>query len=114
MTFCRATMRSGFEIVAEKTQLEELIRNVDVVVTAEGSLDRQTLEGKAPAGVAQLSRKHRKRVFAIAGRSSRDTKVESLFEEVFSLSRDSISETESIKRAPELLRKRARELAKLL
>ena len=114
MTFCRATMRSGFEIVAEKIQLEQLIRKVDVVVTGEGSLDRQTLEGKAPAGVARLSRKHGKRVFAIAGESSRDTKVGSLFEEVFSLRRDSVSKAESIKRAPALLRERARELAKLL
>ena len=67
MTFCGATMRSGFEVVAEKIHLEQMIRNVDVVVTGEGSLDRQTLSGKAPAGVARLSRKLGKRVFAIAG-----------------------------------------------
>ena len=114
MTFCRATMRSGFEIVAETIQLEKLIRNVDVVVTGEGSLDLQTLEGKAPGGVAQLSGKLGKRIFAITGLSSRDAKVEGLFDEVLSLTRDSISEAESIKRAPELLRKRARELADLL
>ena len=83
MTFCHATMRSGFEVVAEKIGLEELIRNVDVVVTGEGSLDRQTLEGKVPVGVANLSRKLGKRVFAITGRSSGDAKVESLFDEVF-------------------------------
>ena len=114
MTFCRATMRSGFEVVAETIQLEELIRNVDVVVTGEGSLDLQTLEGKAPGGVALLSGKLGKRIFAITGLSSRDATVEGLFDEVLPLTRDSISEAESIKRAPELLRKRARELADLL
>lgn len=114
MTFCGATMRSGFEVVAEKIQLEKMIRNVDVIVTGEGNLDRQTLEGKAPAGVARLARKLGKRVFAIAGRSSGDAEVESLFDEVFSLMRDSVSESESTKRAPELLRERARELANLL
>lgn len=114
LTFCGATMRSGFQVVAEKIQLEAMIRNVDVVVTGEGSLDRQTLNGKAPAGVAQLSCNLGKRVFAIAGLSSRDAKVEGPFDGVFSLMRDSMSEAESIRRAPELLRQRARELANLL
>ena len=114
MTFCGATMRSGFEVVAEKIHLEETIKNVDVVVTGEGSLDRQTLEGKAPYGVANLARKLGKRVFAIVGHSSSDAEVENSFDKVFSLMRDSMSEAESIKRAPELLRQRARELADLL
>jgi glycerate 2-kinase len=114
MTFCHATMRSGFEVVAEKIQLEESIRNADIVITGEGSLDLQTLEGKVPSGIAKLARKRNKRVFAITGKSSRDPKVEGLFDEVFPLMRDSISEGESIKRAPELLRRRARELADLL
>jgi glycerate kinase len=114
MTFCGATMRSGFEVVAEKIHLDQMIRNADVVVTGEGSLDLQTLEGKAPAGVARLACKLGKRVFAIAGCSSGDAKVEGSFEEAFSLMRDSMSEDESIKRAPELLRQRARELGSML
>jgi glycerate kinase len=114
MTFCGATMRSGFEVVAEKIQLEKKIRKADIVVTGEGSLDFQTLEGKAPAGVARLACKLGKRVFAIAGYSSGDETVEGSFEEAFSLMRDSMSEDESIKRAPELLRQRARELAAML
>jgi glycerate 2-kinase len=114
MTFCRAAMRSGFDVVAEKIQLEELIRNVDVVITGEGSLDRQTIEGKAPAGVAKLARKHGKRVFAIAGQTSSDIRIESLFEKVISLKRDAMTDAESIGCARELLRKRARELATLL
>ncbi len=114
MTFCGATMRSGFEVVAEKIQLEQMIQKVDVVVTGEGSLDFQTLEGKAPAGVARMACKLGKRVFAIAGWSSGDARVEGSFEEAFSLMRDSMTEDESIKRAPELLRQRARELAAML
>ena len=114
MTFCGATMRSGFEVVAEKIHLEEIIRNVDVVVTGEGSLDRQTLSGKAPIGVAQLARKLGKRVFAIVGCASGGAEVENLFDGILPLMRDSISEDESIKRASELLRERARELGNKL
>ena len=114
MTFCSATMRPGFDVVAESIHLERSIVDADVVVTGEGSLDRQTLEGKAPAGVAKLARKNGKRVFAIVGRSSREGEVESLFEKVFALNDGSMSDADSIKRAPELLRQRARKLAGLL
>jgi len=39
---------------AIETQLEEYIKDADLVVTGEGRLDRQTAMGKAPIGVAKL------------------------------------------------------------
>jgi glycerate kinase len=114
MTFCLATMRSGFGVVAEKIQLEKSIRAADIVVTGEGRLDRQTLAGKVPAGVSRLARKNGKRVFAIVGRSSGDREVESSFKRVFTLFNKSKTEAECIQRAPELLRARAKELARYL
>ena len=38
------------------------------MITSEGSLDLQTLAGKAPAGVAAAARAHRVPVIAVAGR----------------------------------------------
>ena len=43
------------------------IVDADLVVTGEGRLDAQTLMGKTPAGVAQLAKKYRKQVIAVAG-----------------------------------------------
>ncbi|MFZ3376802.1 MAG: glycerate kinase [Chthoniobacterales bacterium] len=114
MSFCSAVMRPGFEVVAESVGLESKMEDVDVVITGEGSLDRQTLEGKTPAGVAQLARKLGKRVFAIVGRASEDRQVRELFDEVYVTTRPGMSEKESIADAAELLRDRARELAKSL
>ena len=57
MSFCGAKIRPGFEVVAESADLESKIKDVDLVITGEGSLDRQTLEGKTPAGIARLARK---------------------------------------------------------
>jgi glycerate 2-kinase len=114
MSFCSAVMKPGFEVVAESVGLESKMKDVDVVITGEGSLDRQTLEGKTPAGVAQLARKLGKRVFAIVGRASDDRQVRELFDEVYVTTRPGMSEKESIARAAELLRDRARELAKSL
>src|SRR5438093_268750 len=46
LSFCRATIRPGFQVVAEAVGLELKMKDVDVVITGEGSLDRQKLEGK--------------------------------------------------------------------
>jgi glycerate kinase len=114
MSFCRATIRPGFDVVAEAVGLESKMKEVDVVFTGEGSLDRQTLEGKTPAGVARLARKLGKKVFAIAGRTDRNPKVCELFDEVSELARRGMSEKEQMKRAGELLREKAHEIAKSL
>jgi glycerate kinase len=112
MSFCSATIRPGFDVVAEAVGLESKIKGVDVVITGEGSLDRQTLEGKTPAGVARLARKLGKKVFAIAGRYDGNQHVQELFDEVYQLARSGMSEKEQMKRAPELLREKAHELAR--
>jgi len=114
MSFCGARIRQGFDVVAEAVRLESKIKDVDLVITGEGSLDRQTLEGKTPAGVARLARKLGKRVFAIAGRRDENRQVRELFDEVYELAEPGMSERENIKRAAELLRERAQELAKAL
>ena len=64
MTFCKANLESGFHCIATALGAEEKIAAADLVVTAEGSLDAQTLEGKTPHGVSQLARKHSKPVYA--------------------------------------------------
>jgi glycerate kinase len=114
MSFCSATIRPGFDVVAEAVGLESKMKEVDVVITGEGSLDRQTLEGKTPAGVARLARKLGKKVFAIAGRTDRNRRVHELFDEVYELARPGMSEKEQMKHAGELLRETAQKLAKRL
>jgi glycerate kinase len=114
MSFCGATIRSGFDAVAESVGLESKMKEVDLVITGEGSLDRQTLEGKTPAGVARLARKLGKRVYAMVGRATKDAEVRKLFDGVFQNARAGMSDEENMKKAAELLRENARQLAKLL
>jgi glycerate kinase len=114
MSFCGAAIRPGFDVVAEAVGLESKMKEVDIVITGEGSLDRQTLEGKTPAGVARLARKLGKKVFAIVGRYDGNRQVHELFDEIYQLARSGMSEKEQMKRARELLREKARELAKNL
>jgi glycerate kinase len=114
MSFCAAIIRPGFDVVAEAVGLESKMKDVDVVITGEGSLDRQTLQGKTPAGVARLARKLGKKVLAIAGRHDGDRQVRELFDEVYELARPGMTEKEQMKHAGELLREKARDLAKSL
>ena len=114
MSFCGATIRPGFDVVAESISLEAKMKDVDLVITGEGSLDRQTLEGKTPAGVARLARKLGKRVFAIVGRATEDRQARELFDGVYQNARTGMSEEENMKKAADLLRENARELANSL
>ncbi len=107
LTFCTARIRSGFEVVAEATELRARIERTDIVITGEGKLDRQTLTGKGPAGLAQLARSLGKPVFAIVGQVEEDAEVRELFDGVLTLrgTRPDHSDT------AEMLEVRARELA---
>ena len=111
MSFCGAKIQPGFEVVAEAVDLEPKMKDVDLVITGEGSLDRQTLEGKTPAGVARLARKLGKPVFAIVGRASEDRELREIFDGIYQNTRPGMSQQENMKRGAELLRENARELA---
>jgi glycerate kinase len=67
IAFTNARLMNGFQLIAGTLQLEERIAGADIIITAEGRLDAQTLNGKAPFGVAQLAKKYNKAVFGVAG-----------------------------------------------
>ncbi|MDQ6625002.1 MAG: glycerate kinase [Verrucomicrobiota bacterium] len=110
-SFCGAELRAGFDVVAEAIGLAAMVDNADVVITGEGRLDAQTLEGKAPAGVARLARAAGKRVFAIVGRVVAGAEI---FDDVFSLVNTGTSEADALKYTAELLRIRAAGLGRTI
>lgn len=73
LTFTNAVLESGIKIVLEETRLEEYIKDADIVITGEGRLDSQTAMGKAPIGVAEIAKKHNKKVLAFSGSVSEDS-----------------------------------------
>ena len=111
MSFCGAAIRSGFDIVAEMLDLATVVKRADAVITGEGSLDNQTLEGKAPAGVAKFARDFGKPVFAIVGSAPERDTARDIFDGVYVLARPPVTREESMKEAGWLLQKRAAELA---
>ncbi|RCW46706.1 glycerate kinase [Halopolyspora algeriensis] len=63
-----ARRRAGVDMVLELVGFEEQLEGARLVVTGEGSLDEQTLHGKAPAGVAERAVAAGVPVVAVAGR----------------------------------------------
>ena len=71
-----ARLVGGFELVAEQLELEERIATADVVVTGEGHLDAQSLEGKVVGGVCELAADRGRPVLVIVGGADDDVAAE--------------------------------------
>ncbi|WP_414940934.1 glycerate kinase [Amycolatopsis sp. cmx-11-51] len=67
-----ATVESGFQLIAGLTGVADAIERADLVITGEGSLDEQSLDGKAPAGIAARAREHAVPLMVLAGRIQLD------------------------------------------
>lgn len=67
VAFLGAELKPGMDIVIEATGLEERVRKADLVITGEGAIDAQTINGKVPVGVARVAKKYSLPVIGIAG-----------------------------------------------
>lgn len=65
--FLGANLFSGFSYLASLINLEDKIKNSDIVITGEGKLDLQTLMGKGVFELAKLAKKHKKMVVVLCG-----------------------------------------------
>jgi glycerate 2-kinase len=72
VVFLGARIRSGIDYLLDLLQVRAAVQGARLVVTGEGSLDDQTLRGKAPAGVAAAARAAGATCVAVAGRSTLD------------------------------------------
>jgi glycerate kinase len=70
LLFLGARMRPGIELLLELASFGSRLDGARLVITGEGSLDAQTLHGKAPVGVARAAAAHDPAipVVAVAGR----------------------------------------------
>jgi len=66
--FLNATIINGIDYFLEITNFDTALAKADVVITAEGSIDEQTLQGKGPFGVAKYAKNKNLPVIAMAGK----------------------------------------------
>jgi glycerate kinase len=72
MVFLGGRLRPGSEIVTDAVGLARALEDADLVVTGEGRVDGQTVQGKTPVGVARVAQRCGKPVIAIGGCLGRD------------------------------------------
>jgi glycerate kinase len=70
VAFLNAEIRPGTEVLMEAVVFDELLKDVDLVITGEGKIDAQTLHGKVVSGVAKRAKQAgAPEVIALCGRS---------------------------------------------
>ncbi|MBI4560373.1 MAG: glycerate kinase [Candidatus Hydrogenedentes bacterium] len=105
VAFAGARLRNGTELVAEASLLEERMRGANLVFTGEGQLDRLTLHGKTPMGVAQIAKSLGLPVIAITGslgEGYRDVYAKGI-DAVFAICSGPMSQAEAIARVGPLI-----------
>ena len=65
--YLNASLVNGIEYFLQLTGFEDELQKSDVVITGEGGIDLQTLQGKGPFGVAQQAKKKNVPVIGLAG-----------------------------------------------
>lgn len=66
--FFNAELVNGAEYFLQLTNFEESLKKCDLLITGEGSLDEQTLKGKAPFAVAKYAKQYDIPVIGLAGK----------------------------------------------
>jgi len=107
-------MQPGFDLVAAAVGLEERIAQADLVLTGEGRLDSQTLEGKGPVGVAALARAAGKPVIAFAGSIEEHPAVLERFDAAVPIIDHPVSLEFALQNAAPFLQRAAARTARLL
>jgi glycerate kinase len=113
MIFLDATLVPGFDLVADRIGLVDAVQWADLVITGEGRLDHQSLEGKGPHGVVTLARTSGKATAAFCG-SLGDAALESAFGPIAEIRDPHLSLAENMADGARLLRAAARTFATAL
>ncbi|MGN6641249.1 MAG: glycerate kinase family protein [Mucilaginibacter sp.] len=92
-----AKLVNGIEYFLSLTNFDAALVHADLVITGEGSIDRQTLQGKGPYGVAVKAKKRGVKVIGFAGRIESDKELDQYFDELVSINNEPVDLTEAVK-----------------
>jgi glycerate kinase len=76
-------LKPGIEMVLDTLNADEVLKGASLVITGEGQMDNQTLQGKTPYGIALRAQKQGIPTIGIAG--SLGTEVDELYSVMTSL-----------------------------
>ena len=114
MRLLGARLTSGFALLSESLSLADQIAAADIVVTGEGGINAQSLQGKLPVCVAQLAHQAGKPVLALCGQKEIDAALSAQFDGIFSIQQGVSTLKEAIDHTAEHLEESAYQLFRLI
>jgi len=114
--FCNAKLVNGIDYFLTITEFDKALQKADLVITGEGSIDAQTLEGKGPYGVAAKAKEKNIPVIGIAGRVplTTGTQLEKYFDVLLAINNEPFEMEMAIKNTKDNLVRTAKLLGDLL
>ncbi|HEY4336834.1 MAG TPA: glycerate kinase [Puia sp.] len=110
-----AELVNGIDYFLHLTGFDKALDDADWVITGEGSLDEQTLQGKAPYGVAVSAKRRGIPVIGLAGRLPQNTqRLDEYFDVLFPINQRLLHPAEALKHTADNLRSTAKAVGNLL
>jgi glycerate kinase len=103
MAFLGGRLVSGFDMVATQVGLEARVAAADLVITGEGRLDEQSLQGKGPVGVARLARRLGKKIVGVAGSVDDSAALRAQFDLLIAIKPAAMPLDEAMRRTGDLI-----------
>ena len=114
--FLNAQLVHGIDYFLDYTHFDKALQEADMLITGEGSIDDQTLEGKAPFGVALRAKKKGIPVIALAGKIplAPDDRLLEYFNILLAIGNEPVDIETALKQTGKNLLRTARSLGDLL
>jgi glycerate kinase len=114
--YLNAKLVNGIDYFLDLTEFDHSLENADLVITGEGSIDEQTLQGKGPFGVASRAKKRNIPVVGIAGKVPLEFNEElsRYFDVLLAIGNEPTDIATALTRTKENLSRMARQIAQLI
>jgi glycerate kinase len=114
--FLNAELVNGIEYFLDITGFNEALQKTDLVITGEGSIDDQTLQGKGPFGVAKRAKEKNIPVIGLAGKVplKADPSLEEYFQSLICINNEIGNIKAALKETADNLSRTAKSIGKLL
>lgn len=113
-SFFNTTIVSGVDFLLNKMNFIECLKEADLLITAEGKVDAQTLHGKGPFGVAEKARFFGVPSIILAGKADEIDQLNHGFDAVFPITNGPMTLEGAINRTAIDLEETSRQIGNLL
>lgn len=114
--FLHARLVNGIDYYLQLTGFDKALEQADLVITGEGSIDEQTLQGKGPFGVAYKAKAKGIPVLAVAGKVplTRDSNLQQYFDVLLPVGNEPSDLSTALRSAGDNIRRTSWEIGNLL